>query len=464
MDFITPHFDGGRGKTLYFQLYEHIKNEILNGQLRQGDKLPSKRRLSVHLHVSQNTIQSAYDQLAAEGYISTVPKSGHYVNALEELMPLKVAAAPSGLKPDSKPYRYDFSPGGVDLESFPFRTWKRLNNEVLDENDPDLLLPGDPRGYHALRAAISSYLHQSRGVVCDAERIIVSSGTEYLLQLLIQLLGKDHVFALENPGYEKTNLIFESNGLSFVGVPVDESGMSFSALSESRADVACITPSHQFPTGVIMPIQRRMQLLNWAYGSSGRYIVEDDYDSEFKYAGRPIPAMQGIDEGEKVIYMGSFSKSLTSGLRISYMALPRHLFDRYSAKLSFYICPVSIVQQKCLHLFIERGHFERHLNKMRVIYRKKRELLADAVATNMRNVRILGANAGLHLLLQVENGMTESQLVESAAKREVGLCASSRYYLQQKPYEPSPRVLLGYAAVTERQISEAADLLKQAWF
>ena len=465
MDSMTPHLDAELKEPLYFQLYAHIKNEILNGRLQKGEKLPSKRKLSAHLDVSRNTVQAAYDQLTVEGYAHAVPKSGYYVNALEELVRLDIAPGNSPAATVPQRPRFDFSPGGVDLDSFPFKTWRRLNNEVIDERDSELLLPGDPQGHPALRAAIADYLHQSRGVVCSAAQILVSSGTEYLLQLLIQLIGKGSVFALENPGYEKVNLIFESNGLSFVPVPLDDSGMSFPALAGSEANVAYVTPSHQFPTGVVMPIQRRMQILNWAHEIPERYIVEDDYDSEFRYSGKPIPAMQGIDKGEKVIYLGSFSKSLTSGLRISYMVLPPHLLDRYRQKLSFYICPVPTVEQKCLSLFIERGHFERHLNRMRTIYRKKREFLVEKLADVSEHIAILGENAGLHLYLRISNGISERQLVERAFAHGIKVRGASRYFLSRlAPSLQEPAVLLSYAALTETEIDEAALLLKRAWF
>ena len=463
MEFMTFHLGSELKKPLYTQLYQHVKHEIQIGRLNPGEKLPSKRKLSTYLQISQNTVQAAYDQLMIEGYIYAVSRSGYYVSAIEELTHLDIPESEKEEAINAYAYRYNFSHGGVDLENFPFQTWKRINNEVLNERDLDLLVQGDPQGYHDLRFSISNYLHQSRGVICTENQIIVSSGTEFLLQLLIQLLGKRNVFALENPGYEKLNLIFDSNGVPYVPIPLDASGMTAADLSRSSANIAYITPSHQFPTGVVMPIQRRVQLLNWAHEASGRYIIEDDYDSEFKYSGKPIPAMQGLDGGEKVIYIGSFSKSLTPGLRISYMVLPEALIKLYRERLSFYICPVPMAQQKCLDLFIGRGHFERHLNKMRNIYKRKRELLVAAIESSLKNIDVLGANAGLHMLLRVNNGMTEEELVDSAARKGLKVCGISRYYLSPEGGRFEPVVLLGYAAVTEIQIAEAVALFKEAW-
>lgn len=464
MEFLTFHLDTESKQSLYTQLYHYIKLEIQTGRLKAEEKLPSKRKLSSYLQVSQNTVQAAYDQLISEGYIAAVSRSGYYVRPIDTLICLDIPSKGSKAKTKEYAYQYHFSYQGVDLESFPFQIWRKINNQIMNEHDTALLLQGDSQGYYDLRCSITSYLHQSRGVVCSEDQIIVSSGTEFLLQLLIQLLGKNSVFALENPGYEKLNLVFDSNNVSYVPVSVDSNGMKPEELSQSRANIACITPSHQFPTGDIMPIQRRIQLLNWAQEVTGRYIIEDDYDSEFKYSGKPIPALQGIDMSEKVIYMGSFSKSLTPGLRISYMVLPFHLLKHYLKKLSFYICPVPTVQQKCLHLFIEKGHFERHLNKMRNIYKKKREFLVREIENASDHIHILGANAGLHMLLHIKNGMTEEQLVESAARNNVKVYGISKYYLLQNVNRNDPFILIGYADMTEKQIIAAVELLKKAWF
>ena len=238
------------------------------------------------------------------------------------------------------------------------RPGERSQRKVINEYDPDLLQLGNSQGDFNLRQSIANYLHQSRGVKCSPEQIIVSSGTEFLLQLLIQLFPQDTSYALENPGYERLNLIFNSNRARYFTVPLDESGMIPDELMKTSADVACVTPSHQFPTGNIMPITRRIRLLNWANEKPERYLIEDDYDSEFKYSGRPIPSLQGLDPCDKVIYIGAFSKSLAPSIRVSYVVLPDTLLANYHEKLTFYICPVPAIEQKTLFRFINEGHFE----------------------------------------------------------------------------------------------------------
>lgn len=464
MNTITFRLDSQAKEPLYEQIYQFIKSEITGGRYIYNTKLPSKRQLSAHLQCSLNTVQTAYDQLVAEGYITSRPKSGYYVSKLDGIISLKKEAAVSSKQADSKTnYLYNFSHHGVDPDSFPFSTWRKITKNVINEYDIDLLKTGDSQGDVNLRSGIAGYLHNSRGVNCAPEQIIISSGTEFLFLLLMQIFDKDKVFAIENPGYEKLNLIFKSNGAKFCTIPLDEHGMMPDKLIESSADIACVTPSHQFPTGVIMPISRRLQLLNWANEKDGRYIIEDDYDSEFKYSGRPIPSMQGIDSKEKVIYIGAFSKSLTPAIRISYMVLPEHLINIYKEKLSFYICPVPVMEQKVLCQFINKGHFERHLNRTRNIYKEKREAFVLAIQDLLPSVQILGANAGLHLTLKINNGMSEEELISSAQKNGVKVYGISQYYFEEGTHNQQPAVLLGFAAMRKSEIFGAVSLLKKAW-
>lgn len=464
MDSITLRLDPRAQAPLYEQLYQHIKAEITSGRYPHNTKLPSKRRLSAYLQCSQNTVQSAYGQLMSEGYIVSKPKSGYYVCGLEGILDIKNEAVRFQQNaPPSPVYRYAFSHHGVDPDSFPFSTWRRITKEVINEYDSDLLKVGEPQGDRTLRSSIAAYLRYSRGVKCAPEQIVVSSGTEFIFQLLIQLFDRDCSFAIENPGYEKLNMIFKSNRTAYKAVPLDDSGMLPDELLKSRADVACVTPSHQFPTGNIMSINRRIQLLNWANGGPDRYIVEDDYDSEFKYAGKPIPSLQGLDTAGKVIYIGVFSKSLTPAIRISYMVLPERLLKSYREKLSFYICPVPTVEQKALHRFIDEGHFERHLNRMRNIYREKRESLVSAIRQALPAAEISGANAGLHILLRVDNGMSEAALIRAAEEKGVKVTGISQYYFDAAADGAQPALLLGFAPMKKKEIPEAVALLAKAW-
>ncbi len=461
---ITIRLDATKPEPMYEQLYQHIRQEITGGGLMAGSRLPSKRQLAAHLHCSLNTVQAAYSQLVAEGYLDARPKSGYYVRRLEGVVALDVQSFEFRKAVDNKKeYAYDFSYQGVDQTSFPFSTWRKIARQISTEFESEFLKTGDPQGDPNLRSTISNYLRQARGVYCQPEQIVISSGTELLLLLLIQLFEKDKVFAIESPGYEKLGQIFRSNRAAFVPIALDESGMLPDQLAQSGADVACITPSHQFPTGVIMPVNRRIQLMNWANEKPGRYIIEDDYDSEFRFDGRPIPSLQGIDRAGRVIYLGSFSKSISPSLRISYMVLPPDLVRTYHDRLGFYICPVPGLDQKTLNRFIEDGHFERHLNRMRICYKDKRETLVGAVHDDLPNVSVLGANAGLHLVVEARTVRDESDLIRLADQVGVKLYGISSFYSNPVKMRGDPKLLLGFSALEKPEIIAAVKLLKQAW-
>lgn len=466
MEMLTFVIDTEGGEPLYLQLYDYIKSEIQAGRIACRTKLPSKRKLSSHLGISQNTIQAAYDQLIEEGYVMPVERKGFFVCKLDNIVKLEdesTSRKAEHIKSTQKS-NYDFSYHGVDMPNFPFSTWRRLTKDVINEYDEELLRSGDIQGYENLRRSIAGYLRQSRGVKCSEEQIVISSGTEYLFQILIQLLGRESVYGIENPGYEKLNLLFSSSRAKFKAIKIDQEGMVLEEIRKSGADVICITPAHQFPSGGVMPINRRIQILNWANEGSGRYIIEDDYDSEFKYSGKPIPAMQGLDSNGRVIYMGAFSKSLSPSLRISYMVLPEKLLREFKERMSFIICPVPMIEQKVLCRFIQDGYFERHLNKMRNIYKKKREALTGAILQSGSSMEIVGADAGLHLILRVKNGMNERQLVDAALRSGVRVYGMSKYYIDKEYLNKMPELLLGYATMGEEEIIEAVEILNSAWF
>lgn len=465
MDMLTLSFVSSGEKPLYHQLYEYIKEEIRSDRIEFNTKLPSKRKLSAYLNISQNTIQAAYDQLIEEGYIVAVPKKGFFVSPLDNILNLDLKSRGKYIENEfeSEQLVYDFSYHGVDHDSFPFTIWRRLTKEAINEYDKDLLKPGSSQGRRDLRVSIAKYLRHSRGVNCSPEQIVISSGTESLFQILIQLLGQEYVYGIENPGYEKLNLLFKSNNAKFKTIDIDMKGMKMEEIEKSGADILCITPAHQFPSGEIMPITRRIKILNWAYERKSRYIIEDDYDSEFKYSGKPIPALFGLDTYDKVIYMGSLSKSLSPSIRVSYMVLPELLLNQYREKLSFIVCPVPTIDQKVLQRFIEDGHFERHINRMRNIYKRKREVLVGELIELKGRIDVLGADAGLHLLLRVNNGMSEEDLVDKAKKVGVGVYGISNYYYNKNSMDKSATVLLGYAGMKDEEIRQAISKLTKIW-
>lgn len=475
MENFTFILDSYGANPLYMQVYQHIVQNIRCGLLMPGEKLPSKRRLAAHLAISQNTVETAYGQLMAEGYIKSWPKKGYYICDLEgkallfglDKKPkadiLEDVSAQAG---EEKPaYRFDFKTSGIDTALFPFPTWKKVSKEVLQDKNRHLLEPGDPQGEFVLREAIADYLRCFRGVNCGPEQIIIGAGTEYLTALLIQILGRGTVFAMENPGYPKTYQVLAGNDIKLRLIPLDQEGISLDKLKEAAAEAVYITPSHQFPTGLTMPVSRRLQLLGWAAEQEGRWIIEDDYDSEFRFDGRPIPALQGLDSWGKVIYLSTFSRSIAPSMRISYMVLPPGLLQIYRRDFRFYSATVSRFEQFSLYKFMEGGHFERHLNKMRNIYRARKDALVEEICKLAPGkVEIIGANAGLHLLLRVFNGMGEEELLRRAANEGIKLYGLSGYFFRQEESLPNNTLVLGYAAFDLPDLQEAARLLCRAWF
>ena len=464
MNTIALQLNDTASTTLTDQLYSYFKEEISCGNLHKHEKLPSKRHLALQLACSINTIQAAYNQLVDEGYLIAREKSGYYVAELEGIQHLGSFPQEESIQlPQKQHYQYHFSYQGVDYDSFPFSVWRKLAKEVINADDKELLSSGDPKGHQRLRTSIARYLQYSRGVNCTPDQILISSGTEFLMQLLIQLLDADSLYAIENPGYEKFNLLFKSNRVPCIPIPLDAQGLQLEALEKSNANVVCVSPSHQFPTGCIMPVSRRIQLLSWASEQTERYIVEDDYDSEFRYSGKPIPSLQGLDQQGRVIYLGAFSKSLSPALRISYMVLPKQLLIRYERKLQFYICPVPTVDQKILQGFIDKGHFERHLNRMRNLYKQKREALVEALHDKLPKVEIEGDSAGLHFIVRVHNGMDEATLIATARDQQVQIYGLSRYYSVLTQETSKATLLLGFATLRLEEISDAVSSLQRAW-
>ncbi|MEF9917660.1 MAG: PLP-dependent aminotransferase family protein [Eubacterium sp.] len=453
---------------LYQQLYAFVRQEIENRNLSPGQKLTSKRQLAAHLKVSLNTVATAYEQLVAEGYIVARPKSGYYVAELDDVLPEKVIPPTehsSALKTEPlEAYRFDFKTNTVDATFFPFPTWAKISREILNHGNRNLLRAVDPRGYYPLRLAIADYVHQYRGVNCTPDQIIIGAGSEYLLGLAVQLLGRQSHYAVENPSYDKVYKVIRSNGAHVHLMNLDQDGVSLEALTASGADILHLTPSHHFPLGIVMPVKRRMALLKWAKASPDRYILEDDYDSEFRFSGRPIPALQGLDTHDKVIYFNTFTRSLAPSMRISYMILPEKLLHKYCADFSFYSSTVPRFEQHTLHQFIAEGHFERHLTRMRKIYKIRRnKMLACIRQMSMADaITISGENAGLHLLLTVY-GCTESELIARAKNEGIRIYGLSEYCIDRADNLPDNVVILGYASFNEDEIETAIGLLEKAW-
>lgn len=428
---------------LYMQIYEYFKNEIINGTYKANTKLPGKRNLAKEYNISLNTVDNAYSKLLEEGFIYSKERQGFFVSDVGELYVLD--SKPIHITKEEENIEYDFSYSGVS-EEFPYKIFKKISSNIFDNKD--ILEKVDYQGYLPLRTQISEYLDKSRGFKADPSQIVISSGSEYLFQIIFKLIsGK---FGIEDPGYNMLSNIMDTNDINYEFISVDENGMDLTKLKKSKSDFCVITPAHQFPTGVIMNMQRRVELLNM---KKIKYVIEDDYDSEFKYSKRPVPALKSIDVNDKVIYIGSFSKSISPSFRVSFMVLPFDLVEKYNKIFKFFICPVSIMVQKMLTTFIETGEFEKHLNRMRKIYSKKRQLLIDMLSER-KDITIRGADAGLHVVLEYPKNYSEEYIVKKAKEKKIKVYGLSSYGTKRE----IPSILLGFATLSEEKLKEGVKL------
>lgn len=462
---LTFNLDPNDKIPLYEQLYFHIRNELETGGIKFGEKLPSKRELASHLKVSIVTIETAYSQLAAEGYITSKPGSGFFAESVQYRTQPEIGSVYTPKKSCDKKYKFNFKTNMVDTGLFPFSTWAKLSREILSEQSPDLLSSCDSRGIYELRLEIADYLKSFRGIEVHPDQVVIGAGSEYLTGLIIQLLGRNLVYGIENPGYTKIFKIFSSNCSKILPVPMDELGADCNFIKSSQADTIHITPSHHFPLGTSMPVNRRTEILNWANSSPNRYIIEDDYDSEFRFSGRPVPAMKSLDSRDRVIYINTFTKSLAPSMRISYMILPPKLLERFINELGFYACTVPVFEQLTLSKFMGRGHFERHIRRMKKLYRQRRDTLTDAIySCRLKDcIHLKGLDSGLHVLMEIDNGMTEKQLVDSAAEEDVKVYGLSEYYSFGDKRIPASSIVAGYSGLDEKEIIDGIERLEKAW-
>lgn len=451
---------------LYQQLYERLVEQLRSGGIPAGSRMPGKRALAQQLGVAVNTVDAAYQMLVAEGYLESRPRSGFFALEVADTVPSPLQA-PEPIPPLPEPpvWRFDLSTGGVDTALFPFRTWARIQKELLYDA-PELLSHGNRQGDRNLREAVADYLALYRGVSCSPEQIVVGAGTEYLLSLAAGLL-RGRTAAVEEPGYSRLRTILVNNGVLCRGVPIDESGLDVDALRRSGTSLCCVTPSHHFPTAVTMPATRRAHLLRWANEAGGRYIIEDDYDAEFRFDMRPLPSLQGMaGQYGPVIYLCTFSKSLAPSIRIACMVLPPELLERYRARYGSYANTVSRFEQQTLCRFLTGGHFARHLSRVRGIYKTRMGRLAAALRDALPGVQLSGTHTGLHLLLTLPDGLSEEDMVVRAAAAGVGLQGLSAYYAKDvwdAPPCPPHTVIIGYASLPDKDIPALADTLRRVW-
>lgn len=457
---------------LYLQIYEQLKEKIISGQISEGSKLYSTRTLSATLNVSRNTVEIAYLQLCSEGYVYSKAGSGFIVEKLDSTILSKLKKEdfnnieghkkilPEASYNDN--YNYDFQYGILSAPDFPLRLWKRISNKCLASISAENMTSYNAsKGELDLQIEIMKYLNKSRGVSCNPEQVIVASGIEYCLSLLCQLFRED-LIALEDPGYIGAKNIFINNGYNVIPISLEKDGINLEELENSPAKIVYVTPSHQFPTGSVMPIQKRLKLLDWAIRKNG-VIIEDDYDGDLRYNSRPIPSIQSIDSKETVIYIGTFSKALSPSLRLNYMVLPQSWLERYDKLFNRYQSSVPIIQQKIIQQFMHLGHWDRHLRKISLSNKRKHDMLIHTIQELMGDkVTIHGKNAGLHILLEFNNGLCEEELIKRAKNHGVKVSPVSIFWMKPDEY-PNNMVLLGFGGMSESDIVEGIKILNEAW-
>lgn len=359
----------------------------------------------------------------------------------------------------------DFQYGRLDISNFPLRIWRRLLNQVLlSDETPCLTAYHDRKGDWGLRMQILKYLNESRGVTCKPEQVIITSGAMSGLRLICQLLSPHiNIAAVEDPCYDSARETFTNHGYHIAPISLHEDGINLDQLALSQAKVLYTTPSHQFPTGIVMPINKRLTLIEWA-AKNNAYIIEDDYDSELRYNSRPIPSIHSLDKKGRVIYLNSFSKTFAPSLRMGFLVLPESLLENYQANFSRYNCSVSWLEQRTMYNFIQQGHWTRYLNKICLSNKKKHDTLISSINELMKDhVKIYGKNAGFHILLEINNGMTEKELIESAKKVDVRVYSVSKYWLNLQRYSNN-MVLIGFSSLSEEDIIIGTRLLSSVWF
>lgn len=467
------------GDPLFRQIYAGFRGAILNGQLRAGERLPSTRDLSEQLHVSRTVVVMAFDQLLAEGYVESRAGSGTYVSevgtthrkekpslARLHLSRFGNAAATAGVTANvpnrtRTGLRYDFSYGRSPVERFPLESWRRILMQRARKATVKTHQYGSPMGEAALREAIAAHLRRSRAVVCDASQVIVVNGSQQALDLLTRVLVErgDRV-VVEDPQYQGGREVFRAAGARIHGVPVDDDGLITSKLPRT-ARLAFVTPSHQFPTGAVLPLARRLALLEWAKGS-GAVLIEDDYDGEFRYEGQAVESLQSLDSEGRVAYIGTFSRTVFPALRIGYIIAPKPLVPALMGAKWLADRHTPTLEQETLAEFIGSGAYERHLRKARRTNEGRRAALLESIDKYLgHRVRVTGQRAGTHVVLWPQSKTTEDEIVAQAAKHDVTVYGIAPYFLG-KPTRAG--LMLGYSRLKETEIREGIKRLGMVEF
>ncbi|MBX9694408.1 MAG: PLP-dependent aminotransferase family protein [Cyanobacteria bacterium] len=486
------NIDSRLEQPLHKQIYEEIRKAIFSGRLPSGKRVPSTRQMASVLGVSRATVTLAYDYLLSEGYFESYTGSGTYVSRKipDELLEAEAedldAEQPAPRSPrarrlseygkslESKGWfgapeeepAIQFSFGRPDLDEFPMRIWSQIMSRRCRNRDFSLLdCPSRAAGYEPLKEAIAAYLARARAVIARPEQVIVVNGSQQGLDLVTRvLIDPDDLVGIEEPGYIGAQRAFRAQGADLVPLYVDRNGVRvdyvkslFGNDSAKKMKLIYVTPSHQYPTGCVLSLPRRLELLSWA-SRSGTMIIEDDYDSEFRYSGKPIPALSGIDHGGSVIYLGTFSKVLLPALRLGYLVVPEDFIDVFTRAKWLSDRHSSLLQQQVLADFITEGHLERHIRKMRALYEKRRKLVVEMLEGLFDDdVTILGDSAGINVLIRLRSSIPDQELMRRAREAGVGLANTRPLYLKDAP---SGEFLLNYGGLKESEIIEGITRLR----
>lgn len=439
--------------SLHIQLYEEIKKEIVY-KLKVGDKLQSIRKIAILYNLSKTSVESAYSQLVAEGYIESYPKSGYFVTDTnyKNLGKENLADIEQEKKEE---FIYDFHPARLEKNSFPLKIWKRVFNKAIDDSI-DFGTYRDAQGEDGLRLEISKYLIESRGVKCTSNQIIICNGFGDSMELLIRLLNKTHnTLAIENPGYFVTRKVFEANSYNIKEIIVGKNGIDLEELQKSKARLVYLTPSHQYPTGVTIPISNRLKILDWAEKNDA-LIIEDDYDSELTYENRPVPCMQGLDRSGKVIYVGTFAKSLSPTIRVSYLVVPQFLLESFD---NFFESRVCLFTQKTLEMFMKEGHWDRQLRKMRTLNKKKYILMKKSLKRLLSNsMKIVNEGGGLSIHIYPIVPFDWQKFKTLAIQKKIKL-----HFAKEKVGGEWEAVMMGFGGLQEKEIEPSIEIFSSIW-
>lgn len=457
---LTYNMENRQELPLYDYLYRCIKNDILSGRIHIGEKLPSKRSLAKHLDISVITVENAYAQLVLEGYITSSERKGYFVNDTGCAPQASCLIRPQAEAEFEYSYFADLKSNRIRRNRFPFSTWAKLLRDTLSERSEQLLKTVPYNGVYELRLALAEFLHEFRGMQVLPSQIVICSGTDSMYGRLFCLLD-DATWAVENIGSQKITGLYDMYHAKWKSVPRDEYGVDMKSLYESGCNVVHVSPAQHFPIGTVMPVKRRTELLEWA-DRQGYYIIEDDYDSEFWYQGRPAPTLYSLDGNGRVIYFNTFSKTLIPSLRISYMVLPYELAKRYGEGLSFYSGTVPSMEQYALARFISEGYFERHINHMRNYFKGQRSRLFEAVKESPLGgmSHIYENSSGTYFLLELDTGLTDKELVERIRDKDINVACTSEYMAQ--PHGDTHTLVINYCGVYAERIKETVQRIWEA--